>query len=147
MKLRDGILLIVLTSFLGACSTTPQQETYHRSDSTLSSVESTYQPSNGYVGILVNLGKWHWYRLPLEDRQKQEQAIFLALNSLENGQESSWYNNQTGTNGKVLVLSTYPQGSGYCRTLASTLLYKGKTRNFKEIACRESGHAGWRFVR
>ena len=63
---------------------------------------------------------------------KQEQAIFFALNMLENGQESSWYNNKTGTNGKVVVLSTYPMGSGYCRTIASTLHYKGKIRNFKE---------------
>ena len=69
---------------------------------------------------------------------KQEQAIF-ALNMLENGQESPWYNNKTGTNGKVVVLSTYPMGSGYCRTIASTLHYKGKIRNFKEDACRRNG--------
>ena len=145
MKVRVGILLLILTS-LTACGTTGKQATYHTSDSTIASVESTYSPSSGYVGILTNLTKWHWYRLPAEDRMKQEQAIFFALNMLENGQESSWYNNKTGTNGKVVVLSTYPMGSGYCRTIASTLYYKGKIRNFKEDACKETGHKGWRFL-
>ena len=139
MKVRVGILLLILTS-LTACGTTGKQATYHTSDSTIASVESTYSPSSGYVGILTNLTKWHWYRLPAEDRMKQEQAIFFALNMLENGQESSWYNNKTGTNGKVVVLSTYPMGSGYCRTIASTLHYKGKVRNFKEDACNANSN-------
>ena len=77
---------------------------------------------------------------------KQEQAILLALNMLENGLRKFWYNNKTGTNGKVVVLSTIPMGSGYCRTIASTLHYKGKIRNFKEDVCKETGHKGWRFL-
>ena len=140
MRALVGILLIALTS---ACSTTGSDIT--TSQTANASVQSTYQPTNGYVGILVNLTKWHWYRLPIEDRLKQERALYFALDNSENGQTTSWYNNTTGTNGVVQILSTYPQGSGYCRTVATRLLYKGKYRNFKEIACKETGHRGWRF--
>ena len=112
-----------------------------------SSVQSSYQPSNGYVGVIVNLTKWHWYRLPAKDRMKQEQAMYFALDNSENGQSTSWYNNDTGTNGEVLVVSTYPMGSGYCRVVLSKLNYKSKLRHFKETACREGGHEGWRFIR
>ena len=109
MKLVNGILLLALFSVLGACSSTQNIQTYNTSDTTTSSVQSTYQPSSGYVGIIVNLTKWHWYRLPAEDRMKQEQAIYFALDNNENGQTTSWYNNDTGTNGCLLYTSPSPR--------------------------------------
>jgi surface antigen len=147
MRVVNGILLLALISLLGACSSTTGVQTYNTTDTTTSSVQSTYQPSNGYVGIVVNLTKWHWYRLPAEDRLKQEQAVYFALDNVENGDGTSWYNNDTGTNGEVLIVSTYPMGSGYCRVMLSKLNYKCKVRHFKETACRETGHDGWRFLR
>jgi len=147
MKAVNGILLLALISTLGACSSTSGVQTYNTTDTTTSSVQSTYQPANGYVGVVVNLTKWHWYRLPAEDRMKQEQAVYFALDNVENGDGTSWYNNNTGSNGEVIVVSTYPMGSGYCRVMLSKLNYKGKLRHFKETACRETGHEGWRFLR
>ena len=147
MKLVNGILLLALFSILGACSSTKNVQTYNTSDTTTSSVQSTYQPSSGYVGIIVNLTKWHWYRLPAEDRMKQEQAIYFALDNNETGQATSWYNNDTGTNGEVFVASTYPMGSGYCRVIMSQIVYKGKHRDFKETACINSVDNTWRFIR
>jgi len=147
MKAVNGILLLALISILGACSSTSNVQTYNTTDTTTSSVQSTYQPANGYVGVVVNLTKWHWYRLPAEDRMKQEQAVYFALDNVENGDGTSWYNNNTGSNGEVIVVSTYPMGSGYCRVMLSKLNYKGKLRHFKETACRETGHEGWRFLR
>ena len=148
MKLRNGILLSLLISLTVGCSSTGDKLTsYSESNSTTSSVQSTYQPNNSYVSVLVNFTKWHLYRLPDADRQAQEQAMYFALDNVESGDSTSWYNNETGTNGTVMVLSTYPQGSGYCRVVVSRLNYKGKMRDFKETACRETGHVGWRFVR
>ena len=147
MRVVNGILLLALISLLGACSSTTGVQTYNTSDTASSSVQSSYQPSNGYVGVIVNLTKWHWYRLPANDRLKQEQAMYFALDNSENGQSTSWYNNDTGTNGEVIVASTYPMGSGQCRVVMSKLIYKGKLRHFKETACRGTGHEGWRFIR
>ena len=148
MKLQNGILLSLLFSLITACSSTGDKVTsYSDSHSTTSSVQSTYQPNDSYVGIIVNFTKWHWYKLPDADRQAQEQAMYFALDNVDNGESTSWYNNNTGTNGTVLVLSSYPQGSGYCRVVVSRLNYKNKMRDFKETACRETGHPGWRFVR
>ncbi len=147
MRVVNGILLLALFSILGACSSTTGVQTYNTTDTTTSSVQSTYQPANGYVGVVVNLTKWHWYRLPAEDRLKQEQAVYFALDNVENGDGTSWYNNNTGSNGEVIIVSTYPMGSGYCRVMLSKLNYKGKLRHFKETACRETGHEGWRFLR
>jgi len=147
MRVVNGILLLALISLLGACSSTTGVQTYNTTDTTTSSVQSTYQPNNGYVGVVVNLTKWHWYRLPAEDRLKQEQAVYFALDNVENGDGTSWYNNNTGSNGEVIIVSTYPMGSGYCRVVLSKLNYKGKLRHFKETACKESGHDGWRFIR
>mgnify|MGYP001231313068 FL=1 len=147
MKLRNGILLSLLISFITGCSSTGEVKSYSTSNSTISSVQSTYQPANSYVGIIANFTQWQWYRLPLEDRKSQEEAMYFALNNVDNGESTSWYNNSTGTNGRVLVLSSYPAGSGYCRVVISRLNYKGKMRDFKETACKEMGHENWRFIR
>lgn len=148
MKRRDGILcsLLIIISLTG-CMGSGANRTYDTSTSTISSVQSTYQPANSYVSIIANFAKWQWHRLPEEDRRQQEQALFFALDNVENGQSSNWYNNNTGTNGKIMVMSTFPMGSGYCRTVISRLQHKGKMRDFKETACKETGHTGWRFVK
>ena len=104
MKLRNGILLSLLISLTVGCSSTGDKLTsYSESNSTTSSVQSTYQPNNSYVSVLVNFTKWHWYRLPDADRQAQEQAMYFALDNVESGDSTSWYNNETGTNGTVIV--------------------------------------------
>ena len=127
MRALVGILLIALTS---ACSTTGSDVT--TSQTANASVQSTYQPTNGYFGMVVNLTKWHWYRLPTQDRMKQERALFFALDNSENGQTTSWYNNTTGTNGVVQILSTFPQGSGYCRTVVTGYTTKAKKESLKK---------------
>ena len=143
MKRRDGILcsLLIITSLTG-CMGSGATRTYDTSTSTISSVQSTYQPANSYVSILANFAKWQWHRLPEEDRRQQEQALFFALDNVENGESSNWYNNNTGTNGRITVMSTFPMGSGYCRTVISRLQHKGKMRDFKETACKETGQIG-----
>ena len=104
MKLRNGILLSLLISLTVGCSSTGDVKSYSTSHSTISSVQSAYQPANSYVGIIANFTQWQWYRLPDIDRKAQEQAMFFALDNVDNGESSSWYNNETGTNGTVMVV-------------------------------------------
>jgi len=147
MNIRNGILLSLLFSLTVGCSSTGEVKSYSTSHSTISSVQSTYQPANSYVSIITNFTKWTWYRLPKEDRKSQEHAMYFALDNVDNGDSTSWYNNDTGTNGTVMIVSSYPAGGGYCRVALSRLNYKGKTRDFKETACREPGYENWRFIR
>jgi surface antigen len=82
-----------------------------------------------------------------EDKQQQQEAVFYALNNADNGEVVEWFNVKNNTQGKVKPVQTYPQGSGYCRTLFSAISVKNKSRTFTETACIEGGHEGWRFIR
>ena len=141
-----GKSLIILSSILllSACGTTG---TYNNSKSTYASVHDDYQSVNGSVVMAVNYLKWSSNRMNKFDRKRQEQAVFFALDNLQNGEVTNWYNGDTGAQGKVRVAMTYPQGSGYCRVLHSEIYYNGKARNFQETACINAVDNSWRFVR
>ena len=99
------------------------------------------------LGLGINYMKWTYHMMEPYDREQQQHAIFFALNNLQNGETTRWYNGNTGAKGAVQVSMTYPQGSGYCRVLMSQIYYKGKQRDFKETACINSVDNTWRFVR
>ena len=73
--------------------------------------------------------------------------VFFALNNLQNGEMTRWYNGNTGAQGAVKVSMTYPQGSGYCRVIMSQIIYNNKQRDFKETACINAVDNSWRFIR
>lgn len=141
-----GKSLIILSSIalLSACNTTGN---YNNSASTYASVHDDYQNVNGSMVLAMNYFKWSTHRMDKHDRKRQEQAVFFALNNLQNGEVTNWYNGDTGASGKVRVAMSYPQGSGYCRVLHSEIYYNGKARNFQETACINAVDNSWRFVR
>ena len=142
-----GKLLIILTTSIGltACGTTAQN--YNNSVSTYASVHENYTSVNGTAVVALNYLKWSHYRMEPYDRKQQEQAVFFALNNLQNGEETNWYNGNTGAKGRVRIAMTYPQGSGWCRVIQSEISYKGKSRNLSETACINAVENTWRFVR
>ena len=141
-----GRLLIVsiLISVLAGCAGT-SRDTYI-SNSVNSSANNSYQPNKSYVNVVTNFFKWEMYKLPYEDQVKQEQAVFYALDNSEEGEVIEWYSNENNSSGKVSIVMSYPQGSGYCRVLFSQINYKDKLRDFKETACR-NGSTTWSFLR
>ena len=66
-----------------------------------------------------------------EDKKKQQQAIFYALDNLPEGEIIRWHNEDNNSWGRVKIVSSYPQGSGYCRIIFSQISKKGKIRDFK----------------
>ena len=82
-----------------------------------------------------------------EDKDKQKTAIYFALNNLDHDVVTTWYSKNSQAQGQVKIVSSYPQGSGYCRVIFSQLIYKGKERSFSETACTDIAHTGWRFIK
>jgi surface antigen len=117
------------------------------SQSTFKSVETVYDKNTSSANYVANFLKYKFYMLDDEDKEKQKTAIYFALNNLDNDIVTNWYNNRTEAQGQVKIVSSYPQGSGYCRVIFSQLIYRGKERSFSETACLEMGHSGWRFIK
>ena len=113
-----GKSLIILTISVGLLSACSAQNTLnHTTASAYASTKSNYQPVDTSVGALINYMSWNINRMEPYDQQQQEQAVFFALQNLQNGQVTRWYNGNTGAQGAVQVAMTYPQGSGYCLSL------------------------------
>lgn len=143
-----GKSLIILTTSIGLLSACSAQNTLtHTSESSYASTQSNYRPVDTSVGALINYMSWNINRMETYDQQQQEQAVFFALNNLQNGEVTRWYNGNTGAKGAVKVSMTYPQGSGYCRVIMSQIFYNSKERNFKEVACINAVDNSWRFIR
>ncbi|MGY8865572.1 MAG: hypothetical protein ACKVJK_08045 [Methylophagaceae bacterium] len=133
------LTLTVLLGSLGACSSTTP---YQQSASVTRSAEINYA-NGGVVSTVYNLSKYQWFRLTKEQKNKQNSAVHAALES-EYGTVYNWYEHTA--KGSVKAVHGYPQSSGFCKVIYSTVTVKGKTRNFEETACQDVGHNGWRFV-
>jgi surface antigen len=136
-------LLICSISLLTGCVTNSP----NTSRSTYASANSSYQSNNSMIAMAANFTRWHAYKLPNDDQIRQERAVFFALNSLNEGETTYWQNDRTGSRGAVYIMASYPQGSGYCRTVNSEIYYRGKSRNFVETACVNGVETTWRFIR
>jgi surface antigen len=117
------------------------------SQSTYKSVETVYSKNMSSANYVANFFKYKFYMLDDEDKEKQKTAIYYALNNLDHDVMTSWYNNRTEAQGHVKIVSSYPQGGGYCRVIFSQLIHKGKERSFSETACLDIAHSGWRFIK
>ncbi len=130
---------MVLLGSLTACAThTPNQ-----SSSVRNTVAGPYESVNSLIFTAYNAALDRHYRLSPLQKRKQTHAVYSALYA-DYGKESVWY--EGDAKAAVKAVHGYPQGSGYCRVVYTTLTKKLKQRNFKDTACTESGHQGWRFV-
>ena len=110
--------LLVTSLVLAGCSATTQHNT-GTSASTYASTNTSYQSNNSVLAMATNITRWKMYKLPQDDQARQERAVFFALNNLNQGEITEWRNERTGSRGAVVIMSSYPQGSGYCRTVNS----------------------------
>ena len=134
----------VLLSSLGGCASSSP----YVSGSTKYSPVSTYPNYSTYqLGAIAhnikNLGHNLSMQLNKEQKRKQTATVYAALEG-DYGQVYNWY--ETTAMGSVKAVHGYPQGSGFCRVIYSTVTKKGKSRNYTETACREHDTNGWRFI-
>ena len=80
------------------------------------------------------------------NKNPEQQAVFFALDNLSEGEIIRWHNDDSDSWGRIKVVSSYPQGSGYCRVIFTQISKKGKIRDFKETACKDVAYDGWLFI-
>jgi len=133
--------LFLVSSLLAGCASSGGSPSVH------SSVTADYRPVNGVLQAGVNLIKFNYYRLPKHLQHKQEQAVYHALNNLENNEITYWHDDSSNARGAVHVTMTYPQGGGYCRVLMTQVTYRNKERDYTEKACINNIDKQWKFIR
>ena len=133
------ILTATLISLAG-CSSSPMQDT--PASVTGSSFRNYHSPTSS-VALVYNYFQHKNYSLSEQQQSKQTTAVYAALES-EYGQKFNWY--EKNAKGTVKAVHGYPQGSGFCKVIYSSITVNYNTKNFEETACQESGHNGWRFV-
>lgn len=138
-----SLILAIIGINLTACA---NQNFYGSYSSQLPAVQS-YKPGAGLYGVVYNLAQYNFYSLNAEEKEKQQEAVFFALNNLDNGQLVEWYHTDRDSYGQVRPVQSYPSGGGYCRTIHSLISVNNNERSFTETACKGSGHKGWRFIR
>jgi surface antigen len=143
--MAHGKWLILLSSLLlTACGTT---STVNKSASSQKSVSHNYTYAGTGVEVWYNYVRDSLGKLTKEDQHKQDQAVFFALDNLEEGKVVAWHNVRLDTHGSVKIVMSYPHGSGYCRVVFTQIKKKDKIRDFKETACRDIAYQGWQFIR
>ena len=140
-----GKLFAITTSLLLiSCGTATENK--FNSKSTYLSSEDNYSSGTHAVTLASNFLKYKFFSLSKEDKKKQQQAIFYALDNLPEGEIIRWHNDDSNSWGRIKVVSSYPHGSGYCRIIFSQISKKGKIRDFKETACKDVAYDGWLFI-
>ena len=110
---------ILISLLLISCGATTDNK--FNSKSTYLSAEDNYI-SGGHAVILANnFLKYKFFSLSKEDKKKQQQAIFYALDNLSEGEIIRWHNDDSNSWGKIKIASSYPHGSGYCRVIFSDI--------------------------
>ena len=133
--------LLILTAIVAStgCST----HSAYQSSSTSYATTELERGTDAYT-VVSNMIKWNSHRLSDIQSYKQRMAVHNALES-EYGVVYNCY--EGNAKGSVKAVHGYPQGSGFCRVVFSEVTVNYDTRSFKETACKETGHPGWRFIR
>lgn len=134
--LAPGFLLI-LVFLTSGCAT---QQPYYGEMSTA----NRYQQTRSIADVVSNIVKHNAYSVPREGREKHEQCVYFALDNLNIGEHCEWATRSAF--GNVQIMAHYPAGSGFCTTLLNSVLYKGKTRTWRDTACVNGTGNNWKFI-
>ena len=138
------LFTILISLLLISCGSTTDNK--YNSKSAYLSTEDNYYSGAHAVTLASNFFKYKFFSLSTEDKKRQQQAVFYALDNLHEGEIIRWHNDDSNSWGKIKIVSSYPHGSGYCRVIFSQISKKGKIRDFKETACKDTSYDGWLFI-
>jgi len=110
------------------------------------STASNYKAVTSIVDVAYNWGKYNAYSVPDKNKEQHEMCVYFALDSLNLGETCDWYANDNSSSGVVKVVAHRPSGSGWCTTLFNTVSYKGKNKQWQEVACVKGPGKRWYWV-
>ncbi len=81
-----------------------------------------------------------------EDQAMHTQAVYHALNNLENGELVEWFNDRTDAQGKARIVYTWPANGNICRRVHSWVRLGADEKSFEDTACLYANTNVWKFV-
>lgn len=112
----------------------------------ISPINQNWSRSETFLGFAYNISKHFSTRLSKEDSALHTQAVYHALENLDNGELVQWYNDRSDSHGRVRIVYTW-QGSGnICRRVFSWVRFAENARNFEDTACYNMNTKTWNFV-
>ena len=109
-------------------------------------VNTNRHRGDSIVGFAMNISKWFTTRLKPEDQALHSQAVYHALNNLENGELVEWFNDRTDAQGKARIVYTYPGNGDVCRRVHSWVRFGADSRSYEDTACFNASINNWNFI-
>ena len=133
-----GKLLVAITfiSFSSVVHPEPWDKPIYQNE--LHSINTPNLVFNAYRNVFSRLNK--------EDSRKHQQAVFFALNRLDNGEITKWYSEDGYHMGQVQVMVTAMVNGEMCRRIYSVILLKSDQRTFEEWVCFKTSSNTWNFT-
>ena len=135
---KSLILTVTFVSLVGCAG-----HSVNQSASVTNSVTGPYHAAVSSADLLWQFTQDFNYRLNDKQKSKQTHAVYAALES-DYGMVYKWF--EGDAMGAAKAVHGYPQGSGFCKVVYTTVAVKNRQRSFEDTACKEEGHDGWRFV-
>lgn len=105
-----------------------------------------YVRSDTVPSVLFNVWNTFSMRIKESDRQKHEQAVYYALENLDNGETIKWLNPQTNSSGQIQIAVTWMNGGLSCRRIYSSIRTEKFNKSFSDTACYNPSTNVWRFL-
>lgn len=99
--------------------------------------ESLYQLNLGIRNLFGGLSD--------DEHRKHQQAVYSALNMLDNGETIKWYSDTNYTHGTVEVVSTQKLSGKVCRKIYSEVNTQRTTKHHEYMACFDGNSKTWHF--
>lgn len=102
--------------------------------------------NDGLLAFTYNMSVYYGSRLPKADNALHSQAVYHALNNLDNGELIEWYNDRTNSHGKARIVYTIPGSGTICRRIHSWVQTADRSNNYEDTACYNNNTNSWTFV-
>lgn len=112
----------------------------------LGPTNNSWAPNDSIISIAYNMVRYFESRLNKPDAAMHTQAVYHALNNMENGQVAEWRNERSNSWGQAKIVYTWPGNGNVCRRVYSLVQTEQYVKNFEDTACYNNNTNSWRFV-